>query len=128
MTGGMICPPVEAAASTAPAKEPGNPRFLIRGMVTAPVPTTFDTTLPDDMPKTLEAIIAAWAGPPRVPPVARSAMRIITSPAPVPSSKAPNTMKMKTNSTTTPVGESENALEAVPDDLHGQFQGKPGMP
>ena len=45
MTGGISCPPVEAAASTAPAKFLCYPSFLIMGMVKLPVPTTLATEL-----------------------------------------------------------------------------------
>ena len=37
MTGGMIWPPVEATASTAPAKAGLYPTFFISGMVKMPV-------------------------------------------------------------------------------------------
>ena len=40
MTGGMICPPDEAAASIPPAKVLWNPRFSIIGMVSTPVEST----------------------------------------------------------------------------------------
>ena len=65
MIGGMIWPPVEAVASTPPAKDGLNPRLMIIGMVITPVPTTFATAEPDIVPNRLEAMIAAWAGPPR---------------------------------------------------------------
>jgi len=38
MTGGMIWPPVEAAASTAPAKFGVYPKRFMRGIVKVPVP------------------------------------------------------------------------------------------
>ena len=44
--GGIICPPVEATASTAPAKTGLNPALFIMGMVMVSVVTTFPTALP----------------------------------------------------------------------------------
>ena len=38
MIGGMSCPPVEAQASTAPAKGAEYPTRFMRGMVKIPVP------------------------------------------------------------------------------------------
>ena len=75
MMGGMICPPVEAAASTAPAYSGAKPFFFIRGMVKVPVPITFATGLPLMEPKKPLATTATLAGPPRYLPkalVARS--------------------------------------------------------
>ena len=40
MIGGMSCPPVEAAASTAPAKWAGYPMLFMSGIVKVPVVTT----------------------------------------------------------------------------------------
>ena len=56
MIGGIICPPVEAAASTAPANSPGYPVFFIIGMVTEPVVTVLPTEEPDTMPHRAEAV------------------------------------------------------------------------
>ncbi len=50
MTGGIIWPPVEATASTAPAKADGYPRLFISGIVNVPVVTTFATAEPDIVP------------------------------------------------------------------------------
>ena len=41
MTGGMNCPPVEAAASTAPATWGWNPTRFMSGMVMEPVTMTW---------------------------------------------------------------------------------------
>ena len=58
MTGGMTCPPVEEAATTAPAKLGVYPAFFIRGMVKAPVVTALATELPDTVPcKALEPFV-----------------------------------------------------------------------
>ena len=82
ITGGMICPPVEAAASTAPAKAGLETHFLMMGMVKTPVETTLATAVPDREPNRAEAATAAWAGPPAKRPVAAMAMRNSTAPAP----------------------------------------------
>ena len=65
MIGGIICPPVEAVASTPPANSGLKPRRFIIGIVITPVPTTFATAEPETVPNRDDAIIAAWAGPPR---------------------------------------------------------------
>ena len=54
MTGGMIWPPLEAQASTAPAKAGGKPTFFIRGMVKVPVVTTLPAALPLTVPMMAE--------------------------------------------------------------------------
>jgi len=68
MIGGIICPPVEATASTAPAKTGEYPRLFMRGIVNVPVPTTFATALPDIVPKKALDTTAILAGPPLNPP------------------------------------------------------------
>ena len=65
MTGGMIEPPEEAAASTPPAKTLEKPRLTIIGMVRTPVDSTFTIGPPEIVPNIAEDTIAAWAGPPR---------------------------------------------------------------
>jgi hypothetical protein len=59
ITGGMICPPVEAAASTPPAKLGLKPIFLDDGMVNTPVETTLATAVPESEPNRAEAATAA---------------------------------------------------------------------
>ena len=68
MTGGMIWPPVEAAASTAPANSGRYPVFFIMGMVTEPVVTVLPTEEPDTMPQRAEEMTATLAGPPLAEP------------------------------------------------------------
>ena len=96
MIGGMIWPPDEAVASMPAAKVGVKPRRLIIGMVKVPVPTMFATVEPDMVPNSEEARMAACAGPPRVRRVSRNANFNSVSPAPVPSSRVPNTMNMNT--------------------------------
>ena len=96
MTGGMICPPVDAAASIAPAVAGLKPRRMIIGMVKAPVPTTLATTLPDMLPNRAEETMAACPTPPRVRPVRAKAILISALLAPVPSSITPKTTKIST--------------------------------
>ena len=64
MTGGIICPPEEAAASTPPAKARPKPLFIIIGIVRTPVERTLTTGPPDIVPNIAELTMAAWAGPP----------------------------------------------------------------
>ena len=65
MTGGMICPPVEALASIAAARCGRKPTRIISGMVTTPMVMMLDTTLPEIVPNSDEPTIAILAGPPR---------------------------------------------------------------
>jgi hypothetical protein len=69
MTGGMICPPVEAVASTAAANGGVYPVFFIMGIVKMPSTTTFATALPDIVPKRALEMTEALAAPPLTRPV-----------------------------------------------------------
>ena len=88
----MICPPVEAAASTPPAKRGEKPARLMTGMVKTPVETTLATAAPESMPKSALPTMAAWAGPPAMRAVAAKASRSSTAPAPEACSTAPKAM------------------------------------
>jgi hypothetical protein len=70
MIGGMICPPVDAAASMPPASSGLYPSFFMSGMVKAPDVTTFAIALPEMDPMKPDATTAALAGPPRCRPAA----------------------------------------------------------
>ena len=94
--GGMICPPEDAVASIPAANVGEKPRFLIIGIVKVPVPTMLATVDPDIVPNIDDARIAACAGPPLVFRVAKKANFNNVWPAPVPSSKTPKIIKMKT--------------------------------
>jgi hypothetical protein len=100
----MICPPVEAAASTAPENAGLKPDFLITGMVITPVETTLEIAAPDSVPNSAELATAACAAPPVSPPVNRLAIFISRSPAPDPIRMAPKTMKISTLPVTTWTG------------------------
>src|SRR4030042_5495037 len=63
MTGGMIWPPVEATASTAPAKLVEYPFRFIIGMVWGPSTATFAATDPEIMPKSALDQTDVWAAP-----------------------------------------------------------------
>ena len=76
ITGGMIEPPDDAAASIPPAKTLENPRLTIIGIVKTPVDKTLTTGPPVIVPNIAELTIAAWAGPPRSPRVQRKASLI----------------------------------------------------
>ena len=91
--GGISCPPVEAVASTAPAKCGLYPVFFIKGIVKEPVVTTFATELPLTVPMRPLDITATFAGPPIALPVNALAMSINNSPSPVFSDNAPNKRK-----------------------------------
>ena len=76
MIGGMICPPVDAAASTAPAKSGLYPVLTIIGMVTEPVVTVLPTEEPETIPQRAEEITATFAGPPTEEPATQFARSI----------------------------------------------------
>ena len=92
MTGGMIDPPEEAAASTPPAKTFENPRLIIIGMVSTPVDSTLTTGPPEIVPKSAEDTMAAWAGPPRRLRVQRKAILISARPPAETPKSAPRMM------------------------------------
>ncbi len=76
MTGGVNCPLVEEATSTAPAFSGVKPTFFISGMVKVPVVTTLAMDEPDTSPVMPEDTTAALAGPPRICPSPAKATRI----------------------------------------------------
>ena len=96
MTGGMISPPVEATASTAPATLGSKPTFFMSGMVIAPVPTTLATALPLMEPNSALPKMAIFAGPPRSLPKPLLASSRKNSLPPSDSSNCPNSRKMNT--------------------------------
>ena len=96
MIGGMICPALDAVASTPPANAGLNPRFLMIGMVITPVATTLVTAPPDIVPNRPDARIAAWAGPPRKFRVAWNASLMSERPPPICSSMVPSRTKGNT--------------------------------
>ena len=81
MTGGRIRPPVEAVASTAPAKYAGNPSRFIAGIVNAPVVMTLAMGAPLILEKRLLAIIATLALPALVFPTKANAISLKNLPA-----------------------------------------------
>ena len=80
MIGGMICPPVEAAASIAPDVFLSYPTLCISGIVRLPVATTLPADVPLIIPISPEAKIATLAGPPRCRPVRAKAKLMKYSP------------------------------------------------
>ena len=90
MIGGIICPPVEAEASTAAANSGLYPVFFIMGMVMEPEPTVLATELPEAMPSSAEAMTATFAGPPLAEPATKLAQSMKKLAMPVRSRKAPN--------------------------------------
>ena len=101
MTGGITCPPVEAAASTAAENAGLKPDFLMTGMVMTPVETTLEIAAPLSVPKSAELATAACAAPPVKRPVRRLAIFIRRPPAPLAIKTAPKTMKINTLPDTT---------------------------
>ena len=69
MTGGIICPPLDAVASTAAACSGLKPERFIIGIVTTPVAKMLDTTMPLMEPKSEEAKMEILAAPPRKRPI-----------------------------------------------------------
>ena len=94
ITGGISCPPLEAAVSTAPENSESNPLFFINGIVNDPVPTTFATALPEIVPNKLLATTATFAGPPLNPPSNACVNLINISPAPEASKTPANITKI----------------------------------
>ena len=80
ITGGMIDPPDEAAASMPPANTREKPRCIIIGIVRTPVDNTLTTGPPVIVPNMAELTIAACAGPPRRRRVQRKASLISVLP------------------------------------------------
>jgi hypothetical protein len=79
------------------------------GMVTTPVVSTLDTTLPLTEPMRPLAKIATLAAPPRTPPNSANAMLLKNGAAPVNCSAAPNITK--------PITSSPNAWVGMPTTL-----------
>ena len=69
MIGGMICPPVEAEASTAAANSGLYPRLFIMGMVKEPEPAVLAMDEPEMVPSNALETTATFAGPPGLVPV-----------------------------------------------------------
>ena len=82
-------PPVEAVASTAPAKRDDSPMLFISGMVKVPVVATLATALPLNEPVSADEITATGR-PPRRRPAAASARSLNSAVAPLTLRKAPN--------------------------------------
>ena len=91
ITGGMIEPPDDAAASTPPAKVLLKPRFNIIGMVNTPVDSTFTIGPPEMVPNIADDTTAACAGPPRKLRVQRKASLISERPPAEVPNKEPST-------------------------------------
>ena len=68
ITGGVICPPQDATASTAAAKFGVYPAFFIMGIVMLPTVATLADVLPVIDPKKELATMATLAGPPVMRP------------------------------------------------------------
>ena len=104
--GGIICPPVEAAASTAAANSLLYPMLFITGIVTLPLPTVLATELPEYIPSSADDITATFAGPPDAYPAMEFARSTKNEPIPVFSRNAPRIIKNTIN--------VEHTLRGVP--------------
>jgi len=93
MMGGIIWPPVEAAASTPPAKRPRKPLDFISGMVITPVEAVFAMAEPLIVPVKAEEITATKPAPPRTRPATTLETSMTKSLAPEATRNPPNTMK-----------------------------------
>ncbi len=89
MIGGIIWPPVEATASTAPAKAGRYPMPFMSGMVNVPVVITLATAEPDTVPNNPLVTTATLAGPPAERPVSATAKSINRLPMPMRSTSEP---------------------------------------
>ncbi len=110
MTGGMIWPPVEATASTAPATSWRYPFFFINGIVMIPVVTTFDTAVPEMVPNRVLPKTATLAGPPRYLPIKAMARSVKKAPPPVAKSDWPSKTKGSTIPAATTRGSPSRAF------------------
>jgi len=104
MTGGMICPPVPAAASTPAAKTGLYPTLFMRGIVKEPTVTALATEEPLMEPMKPLAMTATLAGPPDDQPARAMAMSMKSCARPVRAMKRPKSTKWKTKVATTPSG------------------------
>ena len=96
MMGGIIMPPVEATASTEPAKAGSNPFLIIRGMVKAPVVATFAAEDPLMVPIRPLEMMETLAGPPGRLPAIFIAQSVKRAETPLALSSPPKRMKRKT--------------------------------
>ena len=94
--GGVICPPVEEAASTAPEKCDGYPIFFIAGIVSEPVVTVFAIDEPEIVPINAEEKIATLAGPPEYLPASNIAKSMNNLPRPTLVANTPNNINKNT--------------------------------
>src|SRR5512146_611479 len=93
ITGGVICPPHDATASTAAAKFGLYPAFFIMGIVMLPTVATLAEVLPVMEPKKELPTIATFAGPPVMRPAKAIAILLIRVEPPVFRSTAPKITK-----------------------------------
>ena len=94
--GGVIWPPVEEAASTAPEKCDGYPTFFIAGIVKEPVVTVLAIDEPEIVPINADEKIATFAGPPENFPAINIAKSINNLPNPTLVAKTPNKINKNT--------------------------------
>src|SRR5699024_236193 len=103
ITGGKICPPTDAAASTAPEKLLEYPFRIIKCIYKDPVVTTFAIADPLIEPRKPLEMTATFAGPPEVCPEIAIAESLNNCPIPVRFKKAPNRTNRKIYVAETPM-------------------------
>ena len=103
ISGGMICPPDDATASTAAANRLGYPNRVMAGSVIAPVDATFAEAEPEIDPNKADDITETLAAPPLRCPAAAAAMFMNPCPAAPAFRTAPKITKIATTLTDTPV-------------------------
>ncbi len=95
MTGGMICPPMLAVVSMAPANTGEYPNRFINGIVNDPTVSTLATPDPLIVPMNPDDTTETFAGPPLVCPTVPRATSLNRRIIPLCSRKLPNRMKRK---------------------------------
>ena len=101
ITGGTRLPPVDATASTAPAKTAEYPIFFMIGIFTEPVTMTSAAGLPEIMPNNPLDTTATFDTPPTRRPANSAARLKKKRPPPVSARKLPNRINKKTYAATT---------------------------
>ena len=104
MTGGMICPPILAVVSTAPANTDEYPNRFINGIVNDPTVNTLATPDPLIIPMKPDEMTETFAGPPFACPTVPSATSLNRRIIPLCSRKLPKRMNRKMYVAETSVG------------------------
>ena len=128
ISGGIICPPEEATASTDAANFFGYPSFFIVGNVIEPVDATLAEAEPDMDPNKADEIIETFAAPPFSFPAKNFAIFMKPSPASPAFKKHPNITKIDTIVTETLVKDPQSPVSAMVKLPKKLLTGIPGWP